>query len=842
MQFRLSGVRFSILPRVLCHLTLSCDYQNISALRTLKTKHMNTKKIICSILISCSISAFTQDIRQTIRGSVTDLESRAPLCYATVAVYTDSVLAGAAISDSSGNFRIEHLPVGRYHIVASFMGYRQVVIHDVIINSSREVILHIEMEESPVALNEIDVIASEKKGTAMNKLAFVSSRTFSVEESERYAGSRGDPARMASNFAGVQGNNDSNNDLVIRGNSPLGVLWRLEGVNIPNPNHFGVSGTTGGPVTILNNRVLSVSDFLIGAFPAEYGNSIAGVFDLKMRNGNNETHEFSGQLGFLGTDLTAEGPISRKGRSSYLVSYRYSTLAIFRAIGIRIGTDAVPNYQDASFKLNFPVGKRGNISLFGIGGLSKIDILSSEILDPNNDKIYGDEGMDEHFRTGMGVLGTNYTRTMGSNSLLRVTLSTSKDHQRNHLDKVYRHTEDHMFVIDSIREPYNGYRSDQEKYSLSLSWNWKMSGKHTLKLGLTEDLFDFSMHDSVFNESLYLYRTRLNHEGNGLLSQPYIQWKYKPSGRISCTAGIHGQFLLLGNHFSRSVEPRMGLRYQINGNHSIGFGTGLHSQMLPTYIYFAEIAGEDGYLVRPNAGLDFLRSYHNMLCWDYMPNTGLRLKVETYHQLLYNVPVEVLHSSYSVLDEGHDLNRFFPDSLLNRGKGYNYGIELTLERFFSRSYFFMVTASLYDARRTGSDGICYDAVYNGHTILNALGSREFHWGNMRRSTFTIGGKITLAGNKRYTPIDVEASDITGEVVYAGALRNTMQFRPYFRADVKLNYRLNTRKFTHEAGLDIINLTDRENILKQTYIRGNENPVREVYQLGILPIFYYRIEF
>lgn len=787
------------------------------------------------------LSAPAQEITQTIRGSVVDVETQVPLFAATVAVYADSLLLGATISDSAGYFRIGNIPVGRVAVVVSYMGYRQEIVPDVIVNSTREVVLQVGMEESPLEIEEIRVSATGGKGTALNKLAYVSARPFSVEESERYAGSRGDPARMASNFAGVQGNDDSSNDLVIRGNSPLGVLWRLEGVNIPNPNHFGVSGTTGGAVTILNNKMLSLSDFMTGAFPAEFGNSMAGVFDLRMRNGNNETHEFSGQLGFLGTELMAEGPLGKGNKSSYLGAYRYSTMEIFKMLGIDLKMDSDPRYQDLFFKLNFPTRKNGNISLFGIGGKSAVDILASEQTDPKDDVIYGNEAMDEHFRTGMGVVGANYSRTLGS-SLIRLTLSSSLEHQSNHLDKVYRHIEGDSFVIDSIWLTYNGYHSNQSKHSVSFSWNRKIDRSHSLKAGIINDLYVFDMVDSIYNEALDAYLPRMNHSGTAFLLQPYVQWRFKTSGKLDFTAGVHGQFLSLEHHWSSAVEPRAGLSYRASSQHTFAFGTGLHSQMVPTYIYFAMIPAGSGTFVRPNATLDFMRSYHNVLSWDYAVSPQMRLKLETYYQYLFNIPVEVTPSSYSVLDEGHDMNRFFPDSLVNSGTGNNLGMEFTLERYFSNSYFLMFTGSLYDANRTGSDGKSYDALFNGRYILNALGSKEFSWGVNRKSSFTVGGKLTLAGGKRYTPIDVEASDIAGEAVYVDALRNSRQFSPYFRADLKLVYRVNARKASHEFGFDLINITDRDNVLKQTYVPGGEPPLDEKYQLGILPLFYYRIDF
>jgi len=798
--------------------------------------------LIISGLICFQFSGFAQNVTQTIRGSVCDMETKTPLLAATIAVYDESSLVAASVTDTDGVYRLENVPFGRYTIICSFIGYRQHMVSDVLVSTAKEVILPIEMEESPLEIDEISIRASGKKGESLNKMAFVSARTFSVEESDRYAGSRGDPARMASNFAGVQGNDDSNNDLVIRGNSPLGVLWRCEGVNIPNPNHFSVSGSTGGPVTILNNKVLAASDFMTGAFPSEFGNSNAGVFDLKFRNGNNEKHEFSGQLGFLGAELMAEGPMSKNGRSSYLLAYRYSTLYIFQQLGIKIGTDAQPQYQDLNFKINLPTRNSGNFSLFGMGGKSQIDILASEQLAPDPNSVYGDEAMDEHFKTAMGVTGLSYSKALGSSSFIKLTLAASREYQTNHLDKVFRHIENEEFVVDSIRFSHNAYHNNQNKYSANLFWNKKLNRQLSFRAGFIFDAYQFDMEDSIFNEASYSYLTRLEHRGMAFLYQPYFHWKYKASDKWTINAGLHAQFLQLEENGSKALEPRLGVNYKPNENHTLSYGAGLHSQMLPTYIYFAKQINPENEYVESNRDLGFIRSLHQVLSWDYYLNSNLRIRAETYYQHLYQVPVEYISSSYSVLDEGHDMNRFFPDSLVNRGDGRNYGMELTVEKFFSKSYFMMLTASLYDAKRTGSNNINYDAIFNGRYALNLLGSKEFSLGTRKNQSITVGGKITLAGGKLYTPIDVTASDIAGEAIYYDLQRNSMQFNPYFRADIKLNYRINASKTTHELGLDLINVTGRENVLKQTYISGAEPPIQETYQLGFLPIFYYKIDF
>ncbi|MCH8318325.1 MAG: TonB-dependent receptor, partial [Bacteroidetes bacterium] len=642
--------------------------------------------------------------------------------------------------------------------------------------------------------------------------------------------------------------NDASNDIVIRGNSPLGTLWRFEGVNIPNPNHFGVSGTTGGPVTILNNKFLSNSDFMTGAFPAEYGNTIAGVFDLKMKIGNNENHEFSGQWGFLGTEIFAEGPISKKNRSSYLFTYRYSTLQIFHLLGINIGTEAVPRYQDMSFKLNFPTKKAGNISLFGIGGISQIDIMKSDQLDAGKDReLFGDADLNEQFKTGMGVIGLNYFKSINPKTWLQLTLSTSLEHQENFQHKFILDTangqtvvEDGKFVIDTIF-PKLGYNFNQVKYSASFLINKKLNSRHTIKAGIIADLYQqLNLVDSIYDEKESIWKLRLDHRGNMTLLQPYIQWKYKVTEKLTLNAGVHGQYLTLNN--SKSLEPRAGLKWRFKPTQSLSLGFGMHSQMLPAYIYFAwDTISNRTRHIQQNKNIDFLHSSHYVLAYDNSLTSNLRIRVETYYQHLSNIAVEVKPSPYSVLNNGDELNRFWPDSLKNTGTGENYGIEFTLEKFFSKSWFYMLSASLYESKYKASDGKIYNTTFNGNYIVNLLGTKEFKWGKKNNTTFGVGGKVTIAGNKRYTPFDLAASESAGFGIPEYSQWNSKQLNPYFRADIKLNYKINTRKLTHEIGLDLVNIFGTKNVFKRTYTGGTPL-VREDFQLGFLPIFYYKVDF
>jgi len=329
------------------------------------------KKILSSVLLfTISFIAHSQTLvfTQTIKGTVTDEQSGSIL--GNVSLVIDAVSPSiAGMTDANGNFKLRKVPIGRQTIRASFVGYEEAVISNVEVTSSHEVVLEIHLKEKIKKLDEVIVTAGKQKYKAINEAAIVSARQLSVDEAVRYSGTRNDPSRMAQNFAGVSGSNDARNDIIIRGNSPSGVLWRMDGIDIPNPNHFSTLGSTGGPVTILNTNTLRNSDFLTSAFPAQYGNALAGVFDLRMRNGNNEKYEYLAQMGFNGFEFGAEGPISKANKSSFLVDYRYSMISTIQSLGLSVGTgSATPYYQDGTFKINIPTKKAGVFSVFGLGG------------------------------------------------------------------------------------------------------------------------------------------------------------------------------------------------------------------------------------------------------------------------------------------------------------------------------------------------------------------------------------------------------------------------------------------------------------------------------------------
>lgn len=787
---------------------------------------------------------------QTVRGSVIDRESRATIPGAVVSISTDSALHLRGMTNDHGAFRLDSVAPGRRRLTVSAMGYEPVVLGNIVVTSAKETVLTIEMTESATELGAA-IVEGSASGEVRNEMALLSARQFSVEETDRYAGSRGDPGRMASNFAGVQGADDSRNDIVVRGNSPMGVLWRFEGVNIPNPNHFSIPGTGGGPVTILNNKYLANSDFFTGAFPAEFGNATAGVFDLRMRNGNAEKHEFAAQFGFLGTELLAEGPLSKAKRSSYLVSYRYSTLRLFGFMGIKIGTDAIPQYQDAAFRLNFPY-KKGSFALWGIGGTSSIDITISDQEKPDTTTlIYGDNDRDQYFRSRMGTAGLTWTHTLDEHTYVKATAAVSGQVVSPHHDYVYRHVEDGRYVVDSL-PPLLRYRFSESKAMLYVYANRKLGRRTSLRIGVNTEQQWNTYQDSArammgavgegASNTLAPWRVRWDAQVSAIQLQPYAQVRHRFNEQWTATLGLNSLHSTINTNSFVPVEPRAGLSFAPDTRQRFSAGYGLHSQFQPGYLLYYGATTINGDPQEQNTGIGPTRTHHYVLGYDRALGQRLRMKVEAYYQWLFGIPVSVASSSFSLVNTGAGFERFFPDSLHNAGNGYNQGIELTLEHAFAKGWYGLLTGSLFDAKYRGSDGVWRNTSFNGKHAFNLVLAREIT--TKKRSVISIGTKFTYAGGRWYGPVDRDASAAAQQVVYVDSLVNTRQFRPYFRADLKLGYRWNRPKVLHEIGLDLVNVTGQRNILTLSYAPGHPSgdPIREEYQLGFLPLFWYKVEF
>lgn len=779
--------------------------------------------------LGVAFNMWSQELTQKVRGKVLDRQTQMPVIGANVFLSATNPVIGT-ITDEEGSFKLGKIPVGRHTLIVSCVGYNSVTIPNIIVTSAKEVVLEIGMEELVSQLDEIVITARQKKDP-LNKMAAISARSFTVEETGRFAGALMDPARMATAYAGVIAASDQRNDIIIRGNSPLGLLWKLEGVNIPNPSHFASISTTGGGISMLNNNNLSNSDFFTGAFPAEYGNALAGVFDLRLKRGNDEKYESMVQIGATGLELGLEGPFPGNKKGSYIANYRLSTIGIINAMGIVDNKDlpAIPKFQDITFKADFPNSSRfGKFTLFGIGGTSTIDVVfRPEDMEPDG---YLDiENQNHYTDCRTGVLGLSNTFRISDNSWIKSTIAVTGSESVVVSDTTL--TQDEVKLIGRNR-------ASEVKYIFTAMMKNRVNSRNNIVSGININYVKFSYLDSMYlGESVDRYHVWHDLEGNTTLFEAYSQWQHKFSDNLILNTGVHGQYHDYSSKYV--IEPRLGFKWTVKNNHVFSIGTGLHSQAQPFVFYIYQTGTGPGSFSHTNRNLDFTSSLHCVAGYDHHFLKDFRIKSEIYYQYLYDIPVESHSSLFSMANVGAEFSMPFADSLINKGTGENYGLELTLEKFFSKNYYFLITTSLFQSKYTGSDGIKRNTVFNSNYTLTALGGIELNMS--KKSTFITDARITLVGGRRYIPVDLLASQNAGYAIYKNELAYKQRVKDYFRFDYKIGFRFNRQKVFHYVVIDIMNVLNTRNVFQKVY-NPKTNDIYDVHQYGIIPNIFYRLEF
>ena len=767
-------------------------------------------------------------ISQTVRGQVLDQDTQVPLIGVNVIVAGSQPLLGAS-TDSQGRFVINEVPLGRATLQVTYIGYEPVVLPDILVTSGKEPVLTVEMVESVIETEGVTVVAEALDGVALNEMAAVSARSFSVEQTQRYAASISDPARMAQTFAGVtSGGDDLLNDIVIRGNSPKGILWRLEGIEIPNPNHFGEEGASGGGISMLSASTLTRSDFFTGAFPAEYGNASSGVFDLYLRNGNLSKREYTLQLGFLGLEASLEGPLSPSYDGSFLINYRYSTLGVLNNFGV-LPEESI-QYQDLSFKFTFPTRRSGMFTVFGLGGDAQ-DIYSRAVRD-SSQWFSLDDGLDGEFSPQMGVVGASHLWILSNNTHLKTVAAVMGE----------RRQDNELLLI-----PAEGYRSEplfiqdtrNWAYRTSLQLNHKFSAKHTLRIGFTGSHMGYNLLNRERARIEDPLDTFLNQKGTTQLMQGYLQLKYRPSQSLTLTPGVHYTYFALTE--SQAIEPRVGLTWQIATNQRISAGIGLHSRIEPIGVYMVDRIRPDGTVFQPHRELDLMKAWHYVLGYDLSFRNRTRIKLEAYYQYLSDVPVtsNANNPIFATINTESIWDLVFADDILiNGGTARNMGIELTLEKYLEDGFYYLLTGSVYDSEYTPLNGNTYPTRYAGNFVANAVAGKEFSL--KRNRLFGVNARFIYAGGNRYTPLNRERSLEVGGFFFQFDQPYSEQVDPYIRLDLGLNYTINRSGLTHAIRFDIQNVTGRENIQGFDY-NGNYEQV-PFFHAGLIPILSYQVTF
>jgi len=687
-------------------------------------------------------------------------------------------------TDMDGYFRLTNVPVGRYNILVRFLGYTPATISEVLVGSGKEIVLTVELIETVNKLNAVVIKADVNKDKPLNAMASISARSFNVEETRRYAGGFDDPARLASAFAGVApGGNMQDNAIVIRGNSPKGVLWRVEGVDVPNPNHFsGGNVAGGGLVNIISSQVLSNSDFYTGAFPAEYGNALAGVFDIKLRTGNNEKREFAIQAGMMGLDFAAEGPFVEGKNASYLFNYRYSTMGLLSNLGL-LPSEKI-NYQDLSFKLSFPTKEAGVFSFWGIGGNDKLikpEVKDSSLWETEMDRY------SSNWTDNFGATGFTHKYILGAKSYIHSSLVVSGNKKLLEQQKL----DDQLVLQDDMH-----MKNNTGKITLSSFINHKFNMKHTNRTGININALYYILDlNGVANDIPGTYRNFAKENGVSYHLQFYSQSKYNFTDKFTVNAGIQTEYFALNQSFT--IDPRVGFNWDFLPNQTISFGYGKHSQLEDLRIYFINNEDND-YL---NKDLSFSHAHHFVLGYDWRINENTRLKIEPYFQYLYDIP-GIADSSFSMINFRQDMT--FREVLKNNSIGKNIGIDITIERFLKNNFYYLVTASIFDSKYKADDNVWRSTRYDKEFVANILLGKEFFIGENKKNTLGLNIRLNMVGGERQTPLLAQESQLAKRPIYdeGKAFEDKDDFCNFL--DLAITYRINKKKHSSIWALQVKN--------------------------------------
>ncbi len=754
---------------------------------------------------------------QILSGLVLDKDSRQPLIGATVQVENVQPPLGA-VTDVDGKFTLQNVPVGRQQIQCSYLGYEPWRSDPLIVNSARETYLEIGLTEASAKTQEVVITARRRGNEPINALSVLSTRSFSAEETQRYAASANDPGRMVQALPGVQPSRDSRSDIVVRNNSGIGLLWRLEGIDIPNPNHFARRGSSGGGITIFSVSMLANSDFSTGAFPAEYGNAYSGVFDVHFRKGNPEKREYTFRAGLLGLDFSTEGPFKKGGDATYLLNYRYSTLGILNKMGLHLVGERVDNtFQDLSFNLYFPSkNKKHLFSMWGIGGLSRE--MENAVEDPQAWKSYTDY-FTRDFDTNMGALGVTHTVLLGDDAYIKtslVAMGQSIDFANDTLT-----TERRPFRVNDER-----YR--EGRYSLTSFLSKKFNTRLSLKTGLFFNAMPYSFYRRTLGDP-----TSLDAGGRTAQTQPFVQFRFRPTTRLTLHAGLHALFF----HFNQtsSIEPRLALKYQLTEQQSVSLAWGLHGRVLPLGNYFTRINGRE---VNRDAGL--IKSTHTILGYDLLAGKAMRFHAEAYLQDFKNVPVaKTPGSSWSILNTIEGFARY---ALVDVGTGRNVGLDLSFEQSFSGGVFYILGGSVSRSRYTDASGREHPTAFDSGGSATFTGGKE--WTFQNASVLQLGLRLIYNGGQRLTPLlpGQRVSRFSQDPLLDEANAFRDRVAPYFRPDLRIAYRRNNPRAAWTLALDVQNVANRRNIdpLTRNYDPDlNQWVYRE--QAGLTPILSFQLD-
>ena len=785
----------------------------------------------CILFILCCemLAAQTGEIR----GTVTDAATKEPL--AGVNITLRGTNRGAA-TDQNGEYSLSGLAVGGYSVAFSMLGYEKWIRSDILIKSNKTTWVDAALQSRVIEGDEITVTAASH--FTKEKNAPVSLRSLNYEEVRRSPGAREDISRMVQNLPGVVPTTDDRNDLVVRGGSPSEVLFLIDNIEIPNPNHFGTQGATGGPISMINNEFIENVDFMAGGFPAKFGDKLSGVMDISYRNGNPQAFNGKFDLNFAGAGGNFEGPLAG-GTGSWMFALHRSFLDFMESM---LDVGGIPIYSNFQGKISLKPTPSTRISILGIGGVDRIEIEPEpDFADWAEDET--DTTDVEHVinKTTQYLLGATVTRLWSKNLYSSFTASHSFNkylidyNRRDHIIS-RRGSEENLDLV-----PVPG--GDRDVYD-----NLSLEKTTDLKADLTfvsDDRSEFSLGVRLkMVEYDHKITTRpfdtLNIVGE-LSSPSVVKTQQSPTPKFGAfahytkhlTSQIHLNMGLRYDYFkvlkTQNISPRASLGYRASNRLTFNFASGIFYQA-PEFLY---ITGDP----KNRKNLKSLRSTHLIGGFDYLLTESTLFSLEFYQKYYASYPVSNApgFDFFSTANSGGTYGAVFSGELTSKGSGKASGLELLLQKKLVEGLYGLTSYSFAKIEHQALDGIMRPGEFDNRHVLNIV------LGYRLNKSFEFSLKWRYAGGRPYTPFDVPASIAGGRAILDVSKINSERFVPYHRFDLRYDYRKFFKKATLVTYFSIENVYNRDN---QGLIFWNTKTQKTEFskQTGFFPVGGVSVEF
>ncbi len=756
---------------------------------------------------------------QRVRGWVRDAHTLQPLGSAAIQLRNDQHSAFSE-SDSSGLFLFEQVPSGRYQLEVQLLGYERLCLPEVMVGGGKEVVLELDLQTHADTLQEV-VLHGMRPGRTLPVLPLY---MITIEETFRFPATFYDPARMAVFAPAFAQWNDQGNLLIARGNSPNQNSWLLEGVPIVNPNHTPNAGTfsdqttlSGGGVNILSAQMLGTSLFFTGNPPVAQGDATGALLDMTLRKGNDQHAEGTFQLSLIGIDLSGEGPFGKKDTTaatgpSWLANYRYSTVGLLTALGMDFGGEAI-SFQDLALTAAFP-GKRHQWKVWMLGGLS-----SNIFRAPEADSLRTEQKdrLDIDFRNRMYAIGFSHQVHLGAGWLWQSAVSHSalaSQWQGSWADDGTPYGE------EQLTQSWLSFRSSLHAPSLNgRRWSFGIDGKF---LSEADDFFFAERQQS----------------GNGRMQgwwvNPWVELEARPAPEWIATFGLRGHYFSWNG--SKALDPRIQIRWQFTPHEVLYASWGFYSQLHHLRVYATATDGE-GRLY--NKSLPLLRSQQATLGWAHTFQQQGRLRTEAYWQYFFDLPVGNEAPWFSVLNM---INEPATKALQAVGTATRYGIEVSWKQPLIRHLFYSGGLTRFRSLWTDAAGrqhpSRFDRKWGGSTAIGYERMRH----KRDKAIFQMASLSWIGGGgMRETPIDAAASSLAAMTVWDSSRPFADRLPPYWRIDLRWSRRWEKAGRSSLLALDIQNLTNRRNVAWR-YYDAVQGKVIEKYQLGLIPVLTWRLEY